>query len=217
MSATPGNTGAGHALLQPFPEPGEWLIHAYRQLHAAEHGTAAEKNVVGDPASLARPWLPETCTDPRMRRELWIWLDEVAMWINCQYTWDPTDLIPPCWPEHPHLIRELAVIAHQYYIAHGAITSTQLEEWHRYTLPMFTERMRSRCRQHCDSGHKPTPGHGPQQRHQTQDGPRRYAAYRGDVETLDEIETPAPSLADGAGRHLVVVNLDTGAIEGDAP
>lgn len=208
-------TGAGTPLLQPFPDPGEWLKHAYGQLHAAENGTATEKNMAGDPAQLARPWIPETCTDPRTRRDLWIWLDEAVIWLNSQYTWEPTELIPACWPEHPHLVRELAVLADQYRRARGALTSTPLEEWHRYTLSMFTERMRRRSRQHCDNGHKPTPGHGPQQRHQTHDGPRRYAAYRADVEAVGGPEPTVPASDNGHRRHLVVVDLETGVIEGE--
>ncbi|MFZ2237246.1 MAG: hypothetical protein WAV67_12815 [Dokdonella sp.] len=195
-------------LLQPFPTPGRWLEHAYYRLHIAEHGSPAERAAIGDPNTLERPWLPDTCTDPRTRAELWEWLDAVAIWINAQYTWDPADLIPTCWPEHPHLVRELAVIADQCRAARAAITSVALEEWHRYTLPMFTDRVRRRTRQHCDTRHVSTPGHGPQQRHISNGATSRQAAYRSDIATLDSSEVMSSSRS-----RLVVVDTGTGLIE----
>jgi len=196
-------------LLQPFPTPGPWLEHSYYRLHIAEHGSPAERAAIGDPANLERPWLPDTCTDPRTRAELWEWLDAVAIWINAQYTWDPADLIPTCWPDHPHLIRELAVTADQHRTARTATTSVALEEWHRYTLPMFTDRIRRRTRQHCDTRHAPTPGHGHQQRHTSHGEPARQAAYNGDIASLAASET----LPDSRPR-LVIVDTTTGLIEG---
>ena len=192
-------------LLDPFPAPGPLLDFAFFQLHVAATGSPAERQAVGDPETLPRPWLPETCTDPRLRRALWDWLDQVATWINRQYTWDTTDLIPACWPQHPHLIRELAVIADQYRRAAAALDSTPLEEWHRYTLPMFTDRMRGRCRQHCDSGHKPSPGSGRQRRHQTNDAPVREHAYQHDVAALKE-------RPDQVAPRLLLVDTATGLV-----
>ena len=70
---------------------------------------------------------------------------------------------------------------------------------------MFTDRMRGRCRQHCDSGHKPTPGAGRQHRHQTSDAPAREHAYRHDVGALKE--HPAH-----AALRLVLVDAETGEL-----
>lgn len=195
-------------LLDPFPAPGPLLDFAFFQIHVAATGSPAERRAVGDPETLPRPWRPETCTNPRLRRALWDWLDHVATWINSQYTWDTTDLIPACWPQHPHLIRELAVIADQHRRAAAALDSTPLEEWHRYTLPMFIDRIRGRCRQHCDSGHKPTPGAGRQRRHQTSDAPAREHAYQRDLAALD---------AQAAAASPRLVLLDTGPGEFTEP
>jgi hypothetical protein len=40
-----------------------------------------------------------------------------------------------------------------------------LEEWHRYSLPPFTERMWSRLRSHCEDGHQSWPVKGRYTRH----------------------------------------------------
>lgn len=191
-------------LLDPFPEPGPMLQHAYLRLTIAATGSPAERQAVGDPEDLPRPWLPETCTDPRLRRDLWAWLEHVVIWINSQYTWDTTDMIPTCWPQHPHLIRELATVADQYRRSATAVDSTPLEEWHRYTLPMFTDRMRTRYRQHCDSGHKPSPGAGRQHRHQNSDVAAREHAYQHDVAAFDQHAAASP--------RLMLVDTSTGEI-----
>ena len=47
---------------------------------------------------------------------------------------------PACWPEHPHLVHDLAVLADQRRRAGPAITSDALEDWHRYALPAFLDR-----------------------------------------------------------------------------
>ena len=42
-----------------------------------------------------------------------------------------------------------------------ALTSDALEEWHRYALPAFTDRMRQRVKAHCEvGGHSEWPGQG---------------------------------------------------------
>lgn len=199
------------ALLDPFPAPSQRLDFAYFQLHLALNGSPAERKAVGDPARLPRPWLPDTCTDPQLRRDLWAWLDAVTIWLNQEYTWDPDDLIPACWPAHPHLVREIAAVADQYRRARAALESTALEEWHRYTLPMFTDRMRRRCRQHCESnGHRTTPGYGRQQRHTTTEAAARQSLYDADIATLDA-SAPSPP-PERSGPRLVVVDPNTGEI-----
>jgi hypothetical protein len=35
-----------------------------------------------------------------------------------------------------------------------------LEEWHRYSLPAFIERMKSRLKNHCEDGHQAWPAKG---------------------------------------------------------
>ena len=74
--------------------------------------------------------------------------------------WEATDTVPACWPQRPHLVHEIAVLADQRRRAGHAFTSDALEEWHRYSLPAFTERMKSRLRNHCEDGHQPWPAKG---------------------------------------------------------
>ena len=131
-------------LLQPFPTPGPRVRLAYRELHLAVHGTPEQKLTVGDPALLPRPWAPATCLTAELRQQLWQWLDNVVAWLNHEYTWDVAALIPSCWPAHPHLVHEIAVLADQRRRAGLTTSSDALEEWHRYALPAFTDRLRDR-------------------------------------------------------------------------
>ena len=89
------------SLALPFPWPDTpALITAYNTLVAAAHADDATKQAIGSPATLPRPWDPPTCTDRRLRAELWTWLDKVVTWFNHEYVWDHTGagLIPACWP-----------------------------------------------------------------------------------------------------------------------
>ena len=144
-------------LVQPFPQPGRLVEHAYRELAIAANGTPEQKRALGDPRRLPRPWDPPTCTHPDLRLELWVWLDDVVTWINHEYVWDTASYIPACWPEHPHLVHDLAVLADQRRRAGLAHTSDALEDWHRYALPAFLDRMTSRLKSHCENGHQPWP------------------------------------------------------------
>ena len=89
-----------------------------------------------------------------------MWLDAVVAWLVTEYVWEATDTIPACWPQHPHLVHEIAVLADQRRRAGHAFTSDVWEEWHRYSLPAFTERMKSRLGSHCEEGHQPWPANG---------------------------------------------------------
>lgn len=147
-------------LAQPFPLPDTpKLKAAYDDLYGATSGDATTKIRIGDPAVLPRPWDPPSCTDPTLREELWDWLDKVVDWFNTEYVWDHTGgaIIPACWPLHPHLVHEIASLADQRRRAGVDLTSNSLEEWHRYTVPDFTERLKQRTRTLCDEEHKPWP------------------------------------------------------------
>ena len=65
---------------------------------------------------LDHPWEPARC-GRALRAELWHWLEDVAGWVNHEYGWGVERLIPPCWPRHPHIAHELAVLADQRYSA----------------------------------------------------------------------------------------------------
>lgn len=148
-----------HCLVRTFPWPDTpALVTAYNLLVAASTADDATKLALGNPAKLARPWDPPTCTDRQLRAELWIWLDQFVTWFNHEYVWDPNaGMIPTCWPLHPHLVHEIGVLADQRRRAALALTSKALEEWHRYSLPAFLDRTRERVKLHCDARHQTWP------------------------------------------------------------
>lgn len=152
-------------ILEAFPTPGPLLGYAYRNLWLAAEGTENQQQAVGDPSQLPRPWEPATCRDPLLRAELWAWLDDVVTWFNHTYTWDPTGLIPPCWPQHPHLAVEIAVLADQRRRAGISLSSDLYEDWHRYTVPGFQDRLKARLKTHCDHEHQPPPARARHARH----------------------------------------------------
>lgn len=169
-------------MVRPFPVPGRGLTQAYRELHLAVNGTPEQKNALGDLRSLPRPWEPASVRQPQLRRELWDWLEAVVTWVNIEYVWDVAGVVPACWPRHPHLVHELAVLADQRHRAGLGFTSDALEEWHRYALPAFTERTRARVRNHCEDGHQDWPARGRYTRHLADDA----AAQRRQVYDRDE-------------------------------
>lgn len=154
-------------LVLPFPMPsGNELKKAYTDLYLAVNGKEEDKKRIGNPNKLPRPWDPPTCTKPALRRELWDWLDEVAIWFNHEYVWDHNaGMIPACWPHHPHLVHEIAVLADQRRRAGIDPTSSALEEWHRYGAPGFLERLKARTKNSCDEHHSTWPAEGRHDRH----------------------------------------------------
>jgi len=192
-------------LVKPFPAPGLLVANAYRELHIAATGTKAQRKPLGDPRQLPRPWDPATCRSPNLRKQVWDWLDAVVIWLDVEYSWDPTGLIPECWPQHPHLVHEIAVLADRRRRATHAFDSDLLHEWHHSTLPAFIDRMRARIHNHCDENHQPWPARARHTRHLS---PRaaetRHVAFNSDLRTAEPQPTVLPRLA--------VVNLDTGDI-----
>jgi len=184
-------------MIDAFPRAGRRVEHAYAELElAAGAGTRQEQDALGDPRLLARPWDPATCVDPQLRAEIWQWLEQVVTWLNREYVWDPDAMIPSCWPRHRHLVHEIAVLADLRRRAGLAMTADALEEWHRYALPAFTDRMRQRLRQHCqDGGHQAWPGLGRHTRHLADEaGGGRAVTYLADT---DELASQSRSLAGG--------------------
>lgn len=193
-------------LIAPFPAPGSRLRNAFKELNTATNGSSLQKTTVNDGGGLQRPWIPATCRDPGVRAELFAWLDEIVMWLNEQYTWDTTALIPPCWPMHPHIVNELVVVADLRRLAEEATVSEKVETWHRDVLPGFFDRMRERLGHACDDGeHTPWPG---KPRHRTYIG-AESRDLRADRVTRDHqaqrrmraIEREAIANADG-GRSV---------------
>lgn len=169
-------------LALPFPTPGPLLRQTYRELDQAEHGTDAERVTIERLGPLPRPWDPATITTPALRGELWDWLEQIVCWVNTEYVWDATSMIPSCWPLHPHLVHEIAALADQRHKAGQAYTSDPLEVWHRWTFPGFIDRMQARTRTACDETHQPWPAKGRYARHTTERD-RRDEAYHLDQHT----------------------------------
>lgn len=135
------------ALLCPFPQPPRLVRHALDELSSPER---ADRDLAGWRV-LDRPWDPAGCS-PLLRTQLWPWLDDVATWINHEYGWQTAHVIPACWPRHPHLVHELAVLACLRAAAADAPGPHSLEDWHRYALPGFCQRMADRLGLGCPPG-----------------------------------------------------------------
>lgn len=225
-------------LVYAFPTPKPVVGLAYADLTKAAYGTEEQKKKLGDPALLPRPWDPPSCTDLDLRHAVWMWLEDVVVWLNHEYTWDVTGLIPTCWPHHPHLVHEIAVVADQRRQAGLASTSDGLEEWHRYCLPAFTDRMSSRLKTTCEDAHTSWPARSRHNQHtSTQQTEHREDVYAADIETVPALGSagsrssapPEPSEPRGpfeqepARRRRftvvdsgAVVDADTGEIRTDA-
>ena len=152
--------------MREFPPIGDRMRLAYLELWARECQVDSDQPLpVSQADNLPRPWDPANCHDPDLRREVWHWLDQVVDWLNTEYAWDVASLIPGCWYRHPHLVHDLGTLADQRRRAGLAFTSTPLEEWHRYTLPMFIDRVRERAKSYCEETHKDPPGRARIQRY----------------------------------------------------
>jgi hypothetical protein len=154
------NTGMPLAglMVDPFPEPGSRIRAAMEALQMAAVDKPEDEAALRKLAKMPRPWDPGSCTGV-VRGELWAWLEQVAIWVNTQHLWNVTRPgLPECWPAHPHLVHDLAVLACGRYFAAYAVTPAALEEWNRYALPMFLDRVRDRLGDACQPGrHQPRP------------------------------------------------------------
>lgn len=160
-----GATAAGGdrpgRLVAPVPAPGELVAAVLTEWELIDDGQQPYS------VDLPRPWDPATCTDPSLRAELWAWLEAFVSWVNEECLWDPGDLVPPCWPHHPHLVHELAVLAVQRRQASRTPTASALEQWQTHSLPAFLTRAHTRLRRHCDTDHQPSPATAAHNRHQS--------------------------------------------------
>jgi hypothetical protein len=195
-------------LIEPFPVPGRLLQLAYRELDLVSNGAQDQLLALRDLRDLPRPWDPASCETSLLRKEVWSWLEAVVTWLNQEYVWDVADVIPPCWPRHPHLVHEIAVLADQRRRAGLGVTSDALEEWHRYSLPSFTERMKARLRSHCQEDHQSWPANSRHTRHTSETSrQRRTNIYAADTHAVKsphrQIQSP----------RLGLVDLDTGEIK----
>lgn len=196
-----------------FPQPSKLIVSAFAELQNARIEEAASKGTQLPDAGMARPWDPASCP-PTLQMEVWVWLEAVVLWINRSYTWQADQAIPSCWPRHPHIVHEVAVLASLRLAAGHALTADPLEEWHRYALPGFFDRMRARAGSAaCQPGtHKPWPGLGRLTEYQKPvEQQRRAEAFAGGVPRNRNTPPPAPNRPGRAPRLLTAVAPDTSA------
>ena len=185
--------GGARWIIEAFPMPGDLVEGAYDDLDFKR--TYAEDVQRADKGSrlLPRPWDPPSCVLPELREQVWDWLERVVVWVNHEYAWDTAGMIPACWVQHPHLVHEVAVLADRRRRAALALTSADLEEFHRSVLPDFITRMHTRLRSHCeDREHQPWPSRGRHVRHCGEEASHaRQRAYAADVRWLREEQAAA--------------------------
>lgn len=102
-------------------------------------------------------------------------------------------------------MRDVAVLADLRRRAQLALTSDLLEEWHRYTVPAFTERLRLRTRTLCEEEHKPWPGRSRHARFVSPAAERdRQAAFDADIAMLEvgTIDRPRLRIVDDQGNQI---------------
>ena len=155
-------------MIAVFPEPPARVLQAMHNLAIVQSGDTTKIQQLGlDLDRLPRPWEAATC-DRRLRRQLWEWCESVVAWINSDYMWRATSMIPACWPQHPQLTHELPVLACLRWAAEETTRPEPLEEWHRVTLPAFLDRLTQRL----DKSTCLTTG-----KHEDWPGRARYQAY----------------------------------------
>jgi hypothetical protein len=159
---------SGFGLAAPFPAPQGPIASALDELRLVAGVLDETEHESRRVALLDRPWDPPSCP-PELRRNVYLWLDDVAGWINEEHTWRTDRVIPNCWDLHPHIVHELATVACLRWEAAFARTPAAIEEWHRYALPAFLARIADRIGETgCPPG-----------RHQPSTGAGRHAMYRG--------------------------------------
>lgn len=136
-------TSRDNEILTKFPSPPGSVLKALTLLQVLRRGDPDEMAEYGDLDHLPRPWDPSTCPT-ELRSAVWGWCDTVADWINTEYAWRPTQMIPPCWPRHSHIARELPVLACQRWAAAESTSYDPIDDWHRCALPTFLDRMHGR-------------------------------------------------------------------------
>ncbi|PRZ34815.1 hypothetical protein CLV47_12347 [Antricoccus suffuscus] len=158
-------------ILGRFPEPPKDVRYIMLLLDQAKSPDPEEQEqaeIGADDAfsckvvDLPRPWDPAELP-PQVRQEYWLWLDDVALWVNHTYGWRPAEQVPACWPQHPWLVTELATLAMARWVAFRDASPMPAEEWHQWSMPRFvdrlTQRMGTESATQCTKGrHAPWPG-----------------------------------------------------------
>ena len=127
-------------IVLPFPPPPMSVLAALDLLQDVQRRENGRPSPAGVVADMERPWEPASCTS-ELGADVWRWCDEVVGWINHEFAWRPAALVPSCWRQHPHLARELPVLAVLRWQAESAAVPEPMEEWNRYAFPLFGDRM----------------------------------------------------------------------------
>jgi hypothetical protein len=153
-------------IVLPFPPPPLVVLHSLevlQDIRRRDRGGAGRVDAIAD---LERPWEPASCS-AELSAAVWSWCDDVVAWINHEYAWRPAQMVPACWARHPHIARELPVLAVLRWTAENAAGPEPVEEWNRYAFPMFSDRMTERLGEStCRTG-----------RHQDWPAESRYATF----------------------------------------
>lgn len=149
----------------PFPAPPMSVLAALDLLHGVHGQEGKQAFPASAVAELERPWEPASCT-AELAEAVWSWCDDVVLWLNHEFAWRPAQLIPACWQNHPHIARELPVLAVLRWEAEASASPEQTEEWNRYAFPAFSDRLTERLGEGtCRTG-----------RHQAWPAQSRYAS-----------------------------------------
>ncbi|WP_138757682.1 hypothetical protein [Modestobacter altitudinis] len=152
----------------PFPPPPLPVLGALELLADVRRRDSARPARADLVSDLERPWEPAGCSG-ELSAAVWTWCHGVAAWVNHEFAWRPAQMIPACWPHHPHIARELPVLAVLRWQAENSAGPELIEEWNRYAFPMFCDRMVERLGEStCRTG-----------RHQTWPAESRYSAFLG--------------------------------------
>ncbi|WP_235564966.1 hypothetical protein [Modestobacter sp. Leaf380] len=156
--------------LLPFPPPPMLVQGSLELLWDISRRDPRHPATADALAGLERPWEPAACTS-ELGAAVWSWCDDVIAWVNHEFAWRPAHMVPACWRQHPHIAREVPVLAVLRWQAEIAPGPELVEEWHRYALPTFSDRMADRLGEStCRTG-----------RHQDWPAQSRYASFVEDL------------------------------------
>jgi hypothetical protein len=128
------------SIVTPFPRAPREVVEAARRVGIVALGETKPGAASGDIENPPLPWEPGTCP-AELRQSIWEWCEAVAGWLNHEYAWRPAHVVPPCWPYHPNIARELAALSFLHWQAETTADPQQMEEWNRNVLPLFFNRL----------------------------------------------------------------------------
>ena len=101
------------------PAPGKAAALAYRELDRAATGSPEQIRALG--CAVAAPTVGAGDL-PYPQPQSVARLDAVVDWLITEYVWEATDTIPACWPQHPHLVHEIAADQRRRARMHSPVT-----------------------------------------------------------------------------------------------